>query len=195
MPQAIVAAAQALPEGGVLTPREFLHLGGRAAVDQAFSRLARQGRLLRLCRGLYAAPVPGRFGSRAPAPEKVMQELERRTGESLVPSGAAEANRLGLSRQMPVREVYLSSGPQRRLHFGKSVVQIQHVQPQGLFLAKNLAGAAARAVKWLGPQHVTEVLRKLHKRLPGEDWLALVQARGAYPSWMAKAIGSEMANG
>jgi len=38
-------------------------------------------------------------------------------------------------------------------------------------------------------------VRKLHKTLPGEEWRTLAQARGTYPSWMAKAIGREMAHG
>ena len=53
-----------IPEGSVLSPREFLHLGSRAAVDQVFSRLIKQGELLRIARGLYAAPVVNRFGKR-----------------------------------------------------------------------------------------------------------------------------------
>lgn len=38
LPEAILQRAQWLPEGGILSPREFLHMGSRAAVDQAFSR-------------------------------------------------------------------------------------------------------------------------------------------------------------
>jgi len=195
LPQIIAAAAQGLPEGGVLMPREFLYLAKRAAVDQVFSSLVRRGKLLRIGRGLYAAPVSSRFGARAPASEKVVQALERQTGEVLVPGGGIEANRLGLTTQVPVREVYLSSGPDRQLRFGKSLVQVQHVSPEGFFLAKSLAGAGARAVKWLGPQQVEDVVRKLRKTLPGAEWLTLAQARGTYPAWMAKAIEKEMAHG
>lgn len=31
--EAILSAAQALPEGGLISPKEFLHLASRAAVD------------------------------------------------------------------------------------------------------------------------------------------------------------------
>ncbi len=37
--QSILTIAQSLPEGGLLSPKEFLHLGSRAAVDQTLSRL------------------------------------------------------------------------------------------------------------------------------------------------------------
>ena len=43
LPEAILEHARALPEGGILSPREFLHLGTRSAIDQALSRLAKGG--------------------------------------------------------------------------------------------------------------------------------------------------------
>ena len=97
LPETILRQAQSLPEGGVLSPKEFLHLGSRSAVDQAFSRLAKAGKLLRVARGAYAAPVSSRFGSRAPAPEKVVQALAEQSGEIVVPHGASAANALGRS--------------------------------------------------------------------------------------------------
>jgi len=63
--QSILSQAQSLPEGGLLSPKEFLHLGSRAAIDQTLSRLAREGKLLRVGRGAYSLPVQGRFGVRA----------------------------------------------------------------------------------------------------------------------------------
>ena len=51
----ILSAARTLPEGGVISPKEFLHLGTRAAIDQTLSRLAkeREGLVLRIGRSLY----------------------------------------------------------------------------------------------------------------------------------------------
>ena len=64
--QSIIEAAQALPEGGLLSPKEFLHLASRAAIDQALKRLTREKKLLRVGRGVYALQVQGRFGVRPP---------------------------------------------------------------------------------------------------------------------------------
>jgi len=67
-------------------------------VDQAFSRLAKAGKLLRVARGTYAAPVRSRFGTRPPAPEKIIKALAERNGEIVVPHGANAANALGLTQ-------------------------------------------------------------------------------------------------
>ena len=52
-----------LPEGTPVVAKELLHLGSRAAVDQALSRLVRRGTLMRAGRGIYVRPVESRFGA------------------------------------------------------------------------------------------------------------------------------------
>lgn len=195
LPESILLHAQSLPEGGVLSPKEFLHLGGRAAVDQALSRLTKEGKLLRVARGTYVAPVSSRFGTRAPAPEKVVEALAAQSGEVVTPHGASAANALGLTQQVPIREVYLTSGRTRKLKLGRSEVMVKHVPRWMLALGTGPAGAAVRALAWMGPTHVSESLATLHRTLPASEWRALASARAALPSWMARAIGEEAVRG
>ncbi len=195
LPASILHYVRSLPEGGVLSPKEFLHLGSRVAVDQAFSRLVKAGKLLRVARGNYVAPVSGRFGVRPPAPEKVIQSIAERSGEIVAPHGASAANALGLTQQVPIREVYLTSGRTRTLKLGRSEVLVKHVPRWMLALGTGPAGAAVRALAWMGPAHAGESLAALRRTLPGTEWHALTSARAALPSWMAQAIGSESARG
>ena len=195
LPESILLHAQSLSEGGVLSPKEFLHLGGRAAVDQALSRLTKEGKLLRVSRGTYVAPVSSRFGTRAPAPEKVVEALAAQSGEVVTPHGASAANALGLTQQVPIREVYLTSGRTRKLKLGRSEVMVKHVPRWMLALGTGPAGAAVRALAWMGPTHIGESLATLHRTLPASEWRALASARAALPSWMARAIGEEAIRG
>lgn len=195
LPESILLHAQSLSEGGVLSPKVFLHLGGRAAVDQALSRLTKEGKLLRVSRGTYVAPVSSRFGTRAPAPEKVVEALAAQSGDVVTPHGASAANALGLTQQVPIREVYLTSGRTRRLKLGRSEVMVKHVPRWMLALGTGPAGAAVRALAWMGPTHVSESLATLHRTLPASEWRALASARAALPSWMARAIGEEAVRG
>ena len=64
LPKRIMEYAQALPEAAPICPGALLHLGHRAAIDQALSRLARSGELMRICQGVYMRPVETRFGLR-----------------------------------------------------------------------------------------------------------------------------------
>jgi Family of unknown function (DUF6088) len=100
----ILEYASQLPEGTPVAAKSLLHLGNRAAVDQALSRLAERSQLLRAGRGVYFLPVTSRFGTRAPSVELAVRELAQR-GEVIVPSGAATANTLGFTTQVPGRSV------------------------------------------------------------------------------------------
>lgn len=193
LPETILQEALSLPEGGVLSPKEFLHLGSRSAVDQAFSRLARMGKLLRVTRGTYSVPVSSRFGQRAPAAEKLVKALAEQSGEVVVPHGANAANALGLTQQVPIREVYLTSGKTRKLQLGRSEVLVKHAPRWMLALGARPAGAAIRALAWIGQTHAETSLNSLHRTLPESEWQALIQARATLPGWMAQAIGKEAA--
>lgn len=195
LPETILLHAQSLPEGGVLSPREFLHLGSRAAIDQALSRLSGQGKLLRVARGVYVAPVASRFGVRSPAPEKVVQSIAAQNGELIAPHGATAANALGLTQQVPIREVYLTSGRTRKLKLGRSEVLVKHVPRWMLALGTGPAGAAVRALAWMGKAQVAQSLAVLRRNLPPTEWRTLASSRAALPSWMAQAIGEEAARG
>lgn len=195
LPEQIVQQAKTLPEGGLLSPKAFLHLGRRAAVDQAFSRLAKAGTLLRVARGSYTLPVSTRFGVRAPAPHKVVESLAAARGEMVAPHGAAAANALGLTQQVPIREAYLTTGRTRKLTLGRSEVVVKQAPRWMFVLGSQPAGAAVRALAWLGPEHAQASVQKLHGSLPAAEWRALTSHRASLPSWMSEAIGREAARG
>ena len=115
VPEQIMAYAADLPEGAPLHPKALLNFGSRAAIDQALSRLVKKGRLLRVCHGIYVSPVETGFGSRPPAIGEVVASLSALWGETIVPCGGTAANALGLTKQVPVESVYLTSGPDRKL--------------------------------------------------------------------------------
>lgn len=192
----ILALASQKPEGSPLLAKELLHLGSRVAVDQSLSRLARSGELLRVGRGLYVRPIKSRFGAYAPPAETVVQQVARVRGETVASHGAAAANALGLTTQVPVKVVYLTSGPSRRLKLGAQLVELKHAPPWQLAKAGQPAGDAVRALAWLGPSHAEEALRTLKSRLPPRVLSEIAESRAALPEWLARSVGIALvANG
>jgi hypothetical protein len=184
----ILSTAQTMPEGGLLSPKAFLHLGSRAAIDKTLSRLAQDGKLMRLSRGIYVAPRHGRFGSRPPSTESIVRTIEASCGETVVASGAAEANALGLTTQVPIREVFITSGASRTLNLGNRCVELKHGNRWQLLLGNRPAGKVIRALSWLGPEAAPEALKQLRSQLSEPEWEVLNGARAMLPSWMAKVI-------
>jgi hypothetical protein len=117
----------------------------------------------------------------------VVRDLETR-GETVVASGAAEANALGLSAQVPVREVFLTSGPSRILHLGNRSVEFKHAQAWQLRLGHAPAGRVIRALSWLGPDAAPAALGKLRQSLSRSEWEALREIRRELPSWLAHLL-------
>ena len=124
---------------------------------------------MRVCQGVYMRPVETRFGLRAPRLGKALAALSLLWGETIVPSGGAAANRLGLTTQNPIRAVYLTSGPNRRLHFGSSVVELRHAPRWQLAAPHRKAGDVIRALAWLGPEEVEDGLEAVLPTLRDED--------------------------
>ncbi|PAY08652.1 hypothetical protein CK489_13335 [Bradyrhizobium sp. UFLA03-84] len=190
----ILSYAQALPEGTLIGAKEVLHLGSRAAVDQALKRLAKRDELMRLAHGLYALPVKTRFGIRAPAAEKVIEVLASTHAETIVPHGAAAANKLGLTTQVPTKLVYLTSGPDRQFRLGAQTVEMRHAPHWMLLPTDSIAGQAIRALAWLGEREAGEALKVLKRKLPHDTLQDLVALRRAMPPWMSKSVSQSLLN-
>ncbi len=188
----IMDHAAALPEATPLCPAALLHLGNRAAVDQALSRLARSGDLMRIYHGVYMRPIQTRFGLRGPRIEKVLAALSGMWGETIVPCGGSAANCLGLTTQNPVRLVCLTSGPNRRLHFGASTVELRHAPRWQLVAPHRKAGQVVRALAWLGPEEVEDGLDAVFPKLSAEDKDELSAARAVMPHWMAEPLSARI---
>lgn len=186
----ILADVAALPEAAPIYAKALLHLGGRAAVDQALSRLVRRGQLLRVGRSLYVRPIETRFGLRTPSVEVMLNALEAETGETITPSGAAAANTLGLTTQVPVRTVYLTSGPSRRLRFGAQTVELRHAPRWQLAFPGRPAGEVIRALAWLGRERGAELTSELKSTMSAQTVQELSRARGRMPTWMAEQVSA-----
>lgn len=185
----ILEHAKHLPKGASLTAKGLLHLGNRAAVDQALSRLAERSQLLRAGRGVYFLPVQSRFGTRAPSVEQALEALAAQRGEVIVSSGAAAANSLGLTEQVPVRSVFLTSGRTRKMSLGQQVVELRHAPRWQLAMPHQPAGQALRALAWLGPENAEAALQTLKRKLPALAFGELVAAAPQLPTWLARSVG------
>ena len=184
----IVAHIRPFPEATPICAGALLHLGSRTAVDQALSRLARSGRLMRICQGVYMSPVETRFGTCAPNVDKALEALADLWNVTIAPGGGAAAHVLGLTTQIPVRSVYFTSGPKRRLRFGNLDVELRHAPRWQLAAPRRRAGEIIRALAWLGPAEVRAGLQAVLPVLSPEDISELAEARATMPHWMAEPV-------
>jgi hypothetical protein len=183
----IVRRLHTREEGNVFVTGDFLDLGTRAAVDQALSRLARQGAIRRIGRGIYDRPrVNTRLGiTLSPAPEEVANAIAINGASRLQVAGAQAANALGLSTQVPARIVYLTDGTPRTIHVGNQTLVFRHASPRNMATAGRTSGLVIQALRHLGKKNVNEeVIRRLQKSLSDKEKATLKKDRLYAPGWM-----------
>jgi len=176
------------PEGAPITAAAFLHLGNRPAVSRALRALAKGGVILRAAPGVYLAPVVSRFGRHAPHAHLFIHQLAAQSGEAIAPFGAACANALGLTTQVPVKIVYWTSGRTRSYKLGKLTVYLQHVPDWQLVLWHEPAGELVRALAWAGPADAGKVLRQIVEKVPEAAIHELRQHASVFPLWLQEAL-------
>jgi predicted transcriptional regulator of viral defense system len=132
--------SRALPEGSLLTASSLRRYGKRGAVSKALSRLAQGGNLQRIDHGIYVRPIPTQFGLRPASAESVVASLALLWGEAIASHGAVSANRLGLTTQVPIRAIYLTSGRSRSLQLGNQTLELRHAPAWQFTQAGRLSG-------------------------------------------------------
>ena len=173
--------------GRVFNARDFLDLGSRPAIDQTLSRHCRAGRLRKVARGLYDLPrIDPQLGQLSPNSDAIASALKGRDAIRLQPTGAHAANMLGLSDQVPVKIVYLTDGPSRRVTVGGLDIVLKHTTTRNMATAGRLSGLVIQALRWLGKNHVDDsIVARLRRNLKPADRVALVRDALYAPAWIA----------
>ncbi|GFE67254.1 DUF6088 family protein [Litoreibacter roseus] len=176
--------------GAIFAPSDFFDIGSRASVDQALSRLANQGVIRRLTRGLYDYPkLSPRFGALAPSADDIARAVASKDNQVLQPSPAMAANQLGLSTQVPSNPIYMTDGPTRTKKIGLQVIQFRNASSKTLVGAGTMVGTVFQALRYLGKDRVDDqVIGKIAHTLDAKDRAQLAKQSRHVPAWMHPVV-------
>jgi hypothetical protein len=112
-----------LKPGDVFLPSDFKDLGTSTAIRKALSRLVETGKVERMGQGIYVIPKYDKvFGKVLPSIEKIANILAKKDHVKIKPSGQNALNKVGLSTQVPMRLVFLTTGHSKKIQIGKSAI-------------------------------------------------------------------------
>ncbi len=184
------------PSGSVFSTQDLLAEGrlgtSRSALDIALKRLADEGDLVRAGRGVFAIPESHAvLGSLPPKLESVAAAIARRSGDTMLPSGAEAANRLGLSTQVPGRPVFYTTGRASRRTAGTQRYELRHRTPR-LAKADKQVAEIIEALRTLGKARANDrsVVRQLQRSLSDSEKARLRQQAYLAPGWMQPILRS-----
>lgn len=182
-------AIKEIPEGEVFIPQQFLTLSTRASIGQSLTRLTKSREVVRLARGLYVRPKINKYvGQVTPEPAAIAASVAKAHGAKIQITGAEAARRLELTTQMPTQPVYYTTGPSRQINVGRLRITLKHASPRR-FALEGAAGLALSALRHMGRAHVTpEVIARVKRQLPTQEFETLRTAATAMPAWLFEAL-------
>ncbi len=136
---------------GVWTPRDFLDLGARDAVDKTLQRLTRAGSLRRVDRGLYDKPSFNTLTrkSNPSDPRQVIEAIARRDQIRVLVDGMTAANDLGLTNAVPAKIVVHTDARLKPVSLGQLGITFKPTAASKLYWAGRPAMCIVQALHWL----------------------------------------------
>jgi Family of unknown function (DUF6088) len=176
----------------VFTPKDFLDLGNRAAIDRVLSRLVQKDIIRRIGRGLYDLPRISGILKR-PAPPNVdlaVKAIARRDRLKIAPDGIFAANQLGLTNAVPARNAYITDGTSKTLKIGDRTVQLQHVCQKIVQWIDRPGDRVIRALSWLGKDAARDpiAIDRLRSNTPDSVKADLMKGLDSLPMWMRSIV-------
>lgn len=186
----IMKRVRAKGRGWAFTPKDFVDFGTRGSVDMALSRLARAGNIRRVGRGIYDYPkLHDKLGALSPDTDSIARALASKSGDKIGPAGAAAANRLGLSTQVPARSAYATGGATRTKQVAGRTLVLKHARAPLLDNASDHANTVLQAIAHIGKDGMDSgAIHQFADRLGDADMKALINARPRMTGWMGDVV-------
>lgn len=177
--------------GWAFSQADFADLGSRSALDLALHRREKEGLIRRAVRGVYDYPRHSKAlgGPVSPDIDQVAQALARKFGWRIQPDGVTAQNLLGLSTQVPARNVYLSDGPDRSYRIGKTTLAFEHTVLKEAGFKLPESRLVVQALKAFGEDRITpKTLDQIRKNFPRTGWQRILVDTKTATGWVYAAI-------
>lgn len=147
--------------GWVFTHVDFNDLGNMATIERVLSRLVVSGKIKRIRRGIYYIPENSRWGEVPPAQSNIIKALSRAMNTDFIPDGANALYQLGLTQQVPMKQVYLTDKQISTISIGKTQIEFKKVSSKKLSGAKSGVSVYLSALEYLGKEEALQESMKL----------------------------------
>jgi len=147
--------------GWVFSHVDFAEVGNIATVERILSRLLEEEKISRIRRGLYYIPEHSRWGEVPPAQSEVVKALSRSMNTDFLLDGANALHKLGLTNQIPMKQVYLTDKQINTISIGKVAIEFRKVSPKKLSGSNNRAGMYLSAIEYLGKNEAAQESMKM----------------------------------
>jgi len=174
-------------KGWAFSSNDFVTEFNRNQVDNALSDLTKDGKIRRVCRGIYDCPKYSILLKQQLSPDfdQVAQALARKFNWRIQPSGEAALNLLGLSTQVPGRIIYLSDGPNRKYPIGNYTLEFKKSALKDVGFKHKESGLIVQAIKALGKDQASKIpIENIRKQLDMSKGNQIIKDTKSVTSWI-----------
>ena len=186
--QIVKKRIEAGEQGIIYFVNSFSELQNDQAVTKSLQRLSEDGFLIRLSKGIYLYPETTRFGTINPSVDEIVKSIAERDNVSILPTGSTALNKLGLSTQVPMNAVFLTTGSTRTIKIGNRKILFKHSAPRNFAYKGVLMPLVVESLKELGENNMDdETYKKIGKivsALSEIDFAIFLEDLQYAPQWI-----------
>jgi hypothetical protein len=185
------ASIDALGQGEIFIANDFLEIAEYETVRRALNRLADDGKIRKILRGVYYRP---RFSAllqefEAPSPHQVALAIARKFNWNIAPSGATALNMLGLSTQVSAKWSYISDGTYNEFQLGNITIEFRHRNNREITGMSYKTALIIQGIKALGKGKVDDAaIEKIRAVLTKSEQKTLLEEAKPTTIWVYQII-------
>ena len=178
--------------GSLFFVSDFATSGNDVFISRVLSEFVDSGLLNRLSQGVYYKPVKTRLGVLYPEVSEIVKAIARRDNAQVLPTGETAQNMLGLSTQMPMNYIYLTSGSARKLTIGPKTITFKRCVPKNFACKNEFLAILIQALKSIGQDRLTDEHRVIIKGLLKNNLpiVSLEEDLKTAPVWARRIIAN-----
>lgn len=159
-----------LQQGSIFFPNDFYDLATPEAVRKALSRMASEGEIFRLSKGIYCCPRSNKtlgIDFIAPTAEEIAIRIAERDKVKIIPTGDCALNHIGLSTQIPVNAVYITNGARKKIKLwnGTSIIFKESNELRIFDFVSQIMMLIVSAMRSVGEANLTQEMMRRIKTL------------------------------
>jgi hypothetical protein len=179
-------------KGQLVTAQDFLHLGNYEAIKKSLHRLEKDGKVIRVLRGLYRTLNFNQFIQKdvGVSPKKVAEKLAEKYGWKIAPAEDTSLNELGLSTQVPATYTFISDGPYKKYVLDNgAIITFKHRTNKEISTLTTKTATVVEAIQTIKrPNMNADIRQKLLKSMTEADLDYLLNEGKKMRHWIYEEI-------
>jgi len=177
--------------GWAFSSNDLLGKFSRQQADNVLSDLVKDGKIRRVCRGIYDYPKYSDFLKQELSPDidQVARAFARKFNWRIEVLGDTALNMLGLSTQVVAKYIYLSDGPNRSYDILGTTLEFKKSSLKNIGFKYKESSLIVQALKTLGKDRVTEeVIETIRKRIEPKMYTKILKDTQSSTDWIYETI-------